>query len=147
MKTKCDYCYRWIKKQLHAQKISPKIVNPRHLAGNTEEEEEEEKITVANRLVGKPKIPPLNPDPGHSDPHNNQPKHKQNPDLDREAPKIHQLLTTTRKVPVTTSTLVLVPIYFPYEYHLSQRFISSKAIATRFSSETTAKSRQSATCS
>ena len=38
----CDYLNGWTKKRSHA-KISPKMVNPRNLAGNAEEEEEEEK--------------------------------------------------------------------------------------------------------
>ena len=47
LKTECDYLYGWIenkqtnKHRSHTQK-SPKMVNPRHLAGNAEEEEEEE---------------------------------------------------------------------------------------------------------
>ena len=40
MKTECDYLYGWIKKTFTYQKISPKTVNPRDIAGNAEEEEE-----------------------------------------------------------------------------------------------------------
>ena len=32
-KTECDYLYGWIEKQSHYAKISPKMVNPRDLAG------------------------------------------------------------------------------------------------------------------
>ena len=40
MKTECDYLYGWIKMVTYT-KISPKMVNPRDITGNTEEEEEQ----------------------------------------------------------------------------------------------------------
>ena len=46
MKTKCDYLYGWIKKTVTCTKISPKMVNPRDIAGNAEEEEEESYNTI-----------------------------------------------------------------------------------------------------
>ena len=42
MKMECSYLYGWIKKTVTYAKISPKIVNSRSMAGNTEKEEEEE---------------------------------------------------------------------------------------------------------
>ena len=36
-KTECDYIYGCFKKWSHTQKISPKMVNPRAIAGNAEE--------------------------------------------------------------------------------------------------------------
>ena len=39
MKTECDDRYDWIKKQVAYVEISPKMVNPRDIAGNAEEEE------------------------------------------------------------------------------------------------------------
>ena len=42
-KTECDYLYGWIKKNtITCAKISPKMVNPRDLAGNAGEVEREE---------------------------------------------------------------------------------------------------------
>ena len=42
MKTECDFLCGWINKRFtYEKKISPKIVNPRDLAGNAVEEEEE----------------------------------------------------------------------------------------------------------
>ena len=38
MKTECDYLHGWIKKQSHKQKSHQKMVNPRDIAGNAEEE-------------------------------------------------------------------------------------------------------------
>ena len=38
-KTECGYLYGWIKKAVTYTKISPKLVNPRDLAGIAEEEE------------------------------------------------------------------------------------------------------------
>ena len=35
-KTECDYLYGWIKKTFTYTKISPKVVNPRDLAGGTQ---------------------------------------------------------------------------------------------------------------
>ena len=40
-KTECDYLYGWLKNRPHAQKSHQKVVNPRDIAGNAEEEEEE----------------------------------------------------------------------------------------------------------
>ena len=40
MKMECDYLYGWTKKTVTYAKISPKLVNPRDIAGNAEEEEE-----------------------------------------------------------------------------------------------------------
>ena len=40
MKTECDYLYGWIKKTVTYAEMSPKMVNPRDKAGNTEEEED-----------------------------------------------------------------------------------------------------------
>ena len=40
MKTECDYFNGWIKKKVTHAKISPKMVNPRYIAGNVEGEEE-----------------------------------------------------------------------------------------------------------
>ena len=43
MKMECDYLYGWIKeKPRQYGQLSPKMVNPRDIAGNTEDEEEEE---------------------------------------------------------------------------------------------------------
>ena len=39
MKTECGYLYGWIRKWSHMQKISPKMVKTRDIAGNVEEEE------------------------------------------------------------------------------------------------------------
>ena len=39
-KTECDYLNGWIKKTVTYAKISPKMVNPRDIAGEREEEEE-----------------------------------------------------------------------------------------------------------
>ena len=39
MKTECDYLYGWIKKRSHMQKAHQKMVNPRDIAWNAEEEE------------------------------------------------------------------------------------------------------------
>ena len=40
-KTVCDYLYGWIKKTVTNAKISPKMVSPRDIAGNEEEEKED----------------------------------------------------------------------------------------------------------
>ena len=37
----CDYLYCWIKKTVTYAEISPRLVNPRDIAGNTEKEGEE----------------------------------------------------------------------------------------------------------
>ena len=44
-KTECDHLYAWIKKKQKPAtyaKISPKMTNPRDIAGNAEEEEKKE---------------------------------------------------------------------------------------------------------
>ena len=41
-KTECDCLNRWIKAMVTYAKISPRMVNPRDIAGNAKEEEEEE---------------------------------------------------------------------------------------------------------
>ena len=38
-KTECEYLYGWINKTVTCAKLSQKKVNPRDIAGNTEEEE------------------------------------------------------------------------------------------------------------
>ena len=38
-KTDCEYLIGWIKKMVPYTKISPKMLNPRDVTGNTEEEE------------------------------------------------------------------------------------------------------------
>ena len=45
MKMECDYLYGWNKKVTQA-KISPKMMNPRDVAGNAEEEEKKRIIIV-----------------------------------------------------------------------------------------------------
>ena len=45
MKTECDYLNGWIKKRSHTQNLI-KMVNPRDIAGITEEEEEEDSIML-----------------------------------------------------------------------------------------------------
>ena len=41
MKTECDYLYGWIRKMVTYAKISSRMVNPRDIAGNAEEEHTE----------------------------------------------------------------------------------------------------------
>ena len=52
-KTECDYLSAWIKKTVTYTKISPKMVNPRDLAGepNAEEEEEETNISWPGKIM------------------------------------------------------------------------------------------------
>ena len=45
MKMECDNLYGWIKKTATYAKISSKMMNPRDVAGNTEEEDLYEKNT------------------------------------------------------------------------------------------------------
>ena len=61
MKMECDYLYGWIKTPTYA-KISPKMVNPRDIAGNAEEgeprdiagnAEEGEPRDIAGNIAGK----------------------------------------------------------------------------------------------
>ena len=39
MKTECDYLCGWMKKRSHMQKNSPKMVNPRGIAGNADDDD------------------------------------------------------------------------------------------------------------
>ena len=48
---KCGYLYDWIKKMVTYAKISPKMVKPRVIAGNTEEKEDQYDRTV-HGIVG-----------------------------------------------------------------------------------------------
>ena len=52
MKMECDYLNGWKKgqnqKRSHTQKISPKMVNPRDIAGNAEEEKDEREAILSD---------------------------------------------------------------------------------------------------
>ena len=50
MKTEYDYLYSWMKKTVTYAKISPKVTNPRIIAGSTEDEEEEVPLLCATTV-------------------------------------------------------------------------------------------------